>query len=613
MLRSYKSVITLCAAALCMLNGCSPVAPVSDGGVEAGNPRVVGALFEQDGTPSSGTIALLIPESYIATPGKASEAIRSDTTDTLGTYRFSNIPAGRYTLQAKTASTLKRTLVRNIVAETSHTTTVAGDTVRDAGTLRIVLPDSLKNEGGTIAIPGTTIAVAIGTTSLSGNIVEIDSLPAGMLPPVVYIKDPTAGTLPRTLADSISIPPGGTVSASALPGKRSTVQPGDNVQAAIDALLPGDTLYISKGIYRLSGLSLSVSGNSAQPILICAVQGDTAVFRDPDAGDNCINIADASYVTLQGLEIDSLPPYIDGIKFVDNAACDHITIRDCRIHSSSGNGINAMGGHHHISLIRNHLHHLNGETPTAIRLGTTSGAAPNNWIIDNNLIHDIGDSVVSSGDGISIRTGCHSILVRDNVMYRCWEAGIINYGIGGSNPGGSLSSTIEANAIWSATEGIGAYGDVTVTNNIVFNCQTLINSYGYSTPTARFVAIYNNTIYNGDSLFLTDWDSTDIFTNNAVYLLQGATIRGSGQIDSNIGDAVFTGMKPGKLSADMHDPVQNAFWPKSGSALIDAASGAATIQVDFYGTTRDGKPDVGAIEFTDATTMHKAIIEGFKK
>ncbi len=594
-----------------ILNGCSNMS-VSGGGVEAGNSRVAGILFEPDGTPAEESVVQLVPTEYIGIPGNAHADFQVDTTDGLGRYVLDNISAGTYTLQIKQLSSLKRAIIRNVTVENSRTTNVAGDTVRDAGNLRIILPDSIRNAGGIIAIPGTTCSIQFDSSTASGNIVYIDSLPEGIIPSIVYMKNATPAMSSQSIVNNISIISRDTVSASALPGKRLSVKPGGDVQTAINALLPGDTLYVAGGIYRMSGLLVSVSGNSAQSVLISAVPGDTPVFRDPEATDNCINISDASYVTLQGIEIDSLQPDIDAIKFIDNSKCDHITIRNCSIHNTLGNGINAVGGHNKITLIHNHIHHLNGEAPTAIRIGNTSGAAPNNWVIDNNWIHDIGDSVLAIGDGISLRAGCYSMLVRDNVIYRCGEAGIITYGIGGSNSGGTMSSIIEANAIWNTVEGVGAYRDAIVRNNIVFNCQIPVNSYGNSGPQVGFVSIYNNTFYSGDSLFLTDWDSTDVFANNAVFKIDGIVTSG-GSIYNNTHETAGPGFLVGNPSIDLRNPSALDFYPASGSSLIGAGSKTLFSLIDFNTTRRDKDPDIGAYEYMNSTNPGWAIVEGFKK
>lgn len=611
----FSDTAGLCALLLSFLTGCSDML-MSGGGVEAGNPRIVGAVFEQTGTPAAGTVVQLIPAGFIATPGAVAGNLNADTTDSLGKYVFENIPLGSYTLQIKQFSSLKRALVRNVAAEKSRTTTVAGDTVRDAGTLRIILPDSIKNAGGTIAILGTTYAVSINSSSLTGNVLVIDSLPTGTMPSIVYIKNQTPGTLPRTLANNIVINSHDTVTSSALLPKKTLVQPGDDVQAAIDNLLPGDSLLLAGGIYEHTGISISSRGNILQPIVIAALPGQTPVMHITVATNNCININGAQWLTIDGMTIDSTPLDVDGIKFIESGISHHITIRNCTIHAVQATGINAQGGHYAITLSSNHVYDIIGDAVTGIRVApAATSSMPHDWLISNNWVHTIGDSLSSAAYGISLNAGCQSMTVRDNIVYAATNSGILVYGLGDPGSTGALSTVVEGNAVWKVQEGISAYCDVTVRNNVIFECPNPVYSYSYQGAIPRNVLIYNNTMYNGEAPYLRSWDSTNncVFVNNAVYAMTGGFVLiGNGRIANNAGDVTAAGFVAGTASNDLADPVNRNFYPKAGSMLIDAALAGFTPAADFNGIPRGNLPDIGAYEFTGGSNPGWTIKEGFK-
>jgi hypothetical protein len=613
--KRFLDITILFALVLSILTGCSDML-LSGGGVEAGNPRVVGAVFEQTGAPATGTVVRLIPAGFIAAPGVAPENQQVDTTDSYGKYAFENVAIGSYTLQIKQLSNLKRALVRNVMAEKSRTTTVAGDTVRDAGILRIILPDSLKNAGGTIAILGTTYAVAINSSSPTGNILDIDSLPAGVMPSVVYIKNQTPGTYPQPLANDIVINPHDTVTTSALLPKKTLVQPGDDVQAAIDHLLPGDSLLLAGGIYEHTGISISSHGNMLQPIVIAAQPGQTPVMRITVATNNCINIDDAQWLTIDGITIDSTQSDIDGIKFTEFGVSHHVTVRNCTIHAVQGTGINAQGGHYSITISSNHIYDISGDAVTGIRVApATTSSMPHDWIIADNWVHTIGDSLSSAAFGISLNTGCQSMTVRDNVVYTAGTSGILIYGLGDPQSSGTLSSIVEGNAVWDAPEGISAYCDVTVRNNIIFDCPNPVYSYSYSGAIPRNVLICNNTMYNGEAPYLRSWDSTNncVFVNNAVYTMTGGfTLIGNGRIANNAGDVSAAGFITGSAATDLADPANRNFYPKPGSILIDRALPGFTPAADFNGILRDNLPEIGAYEFAGSSNPGWSIKEGFK-
>jgi hypothetical protein len=331
---------------------------------------------------------------------------------------------------------------------------------------------------------------------------------------------------------------------------------------------------------------------------------------------NCIDINGAAWLTLEGITIDSTPVDVDGIKFTEFGVSHHVTVRNCTIHAIQATGINAQGGHYAMTIANNHVCDIIGDAVAGIRVApATNSSMPHDWIIANNWVHTIGDSLSIAAYGISLNTGCQSMTVRDNVVYAAGNSGILVYGLGDPGSTGALSTVVEGNAVWNAPEGISAYCDVTVRNNVIFDCPNPVYSYSYQGAVPRNVLIYNNTMVSGEAPYLRSWDSTKncAFVNNAVYAMTGGfTLIGNGRIASNAGDVIAPGFIAGTASADLTDPANRNFYPKAGSALINRADRSFSPPTDFNGTLRDSLPDIGTYEFTGGSNPGRTIQEGFK-
>src|SRR5262245_10992156 len=69
------------------------------------------------------------------------------------------------------------------------------------------------------------------------------------------------------------------------------VGPGDDIEAAMNALAPGDELVLRGGTYEPSGrFGLSIAGTEAQPILIRAKDGERPHITRADADQNLVDV-----------------------------------------------------------------------------------------------------------------------------------------------------------------------------------------------------------------------------------------------------------------------------------------------------------------------------------
>ncbi len=221
------------------------------------------------------------------------------------------------------------------------------------------------------------------------------------------------------------------------------IYPGQSFEAAAESLGAGDTLIVHQGTYADTGrISIGVNASAANPVVIMGAEGENPplIMRPVGAAvQNTINIEGASYITLKGLEITSNGG--DGIKMVNDSS--YITLEDNHIHQVNV-GINFKDNLHHITVRRNHIHSTGtgGNTGEGMYVGCHDGScAISDSLIENNWVHDTRSA--SQGDGIEIKLGSHSNIIRDNVIYDTNYPCILLYGTQG-NP----RNHVEGNVMW---------------------------------------------------------------------------------------------------------------------------------------------------------------------
>ncbi|HEX7511161.1 MAG TPA: DUF2341 domain-containing protein [Chitinivibrionales bacterium] len=174
------------------------------GSTSTPNERVVGTVIFQTGAPASHAAVQLIPSSYDKIRGVSPSSLPTDTTDTHGAYAFNKVDSGSYTIQAVDIDTRFRALVTGIV-KGMDSAVAPSATLKPAGAIRIILPGSLDPIGGYLFIAGTTIARPIQNAE---DTIELDSVPAGIIPALSYLSTKTTAT--TVLRFHVSIPAGGT-------------------------------------------------------------------------------------------------------------------------------------------------------------------------------------------------------------------------------------------------------------------------------------------------------------------------------------------------------------------------------------------------------------------
>ncbi|MFC1582130.1 DNRLRE domain-containing protein [Planctomycetota bacterium] len=414
-----------------------------------------------------------------------------------------------------------------------------------------------------------------------------------------------------------------------------TVNSTGNVQAAIDILQPGDTLYLEPGVYT-GNLKIQFKNtfhgapyntyerehdDPAMWITITALDPDNPpILQSASSLSNCLDLYNqSSYIKLTHLEITASSEAIKG----DNTGIHHIVIENCYVHDIYHTAIGFQNGISYLTVrntevCRSGVLSSNGEL---MYLGHHDGAAPmTDSLIEYNHIHDTISTNAQDGDGIEIKRGGARNIIRHNIIYNTYYPGIFSYG--NTSTDHADANVIYGNVIWGcATEAVQICGNTAFYNNIVFNSMynLMLNTYSGSAAYYQNIKVYNNLFYSsslGTGGFLIENGFEDTashaFYNNACYdtVAPGLPPGGAATISNNIS---------GNLSAAAADmlspsitPGSCDFYPQAGGAWVDAGAAGAPAD-DFNGSLRDGSPDIGAYEYITAANPGWQISTDFKE
>lgn len=169
-----------CATAVLHFSGCS-LTPFSGGGTEGGN-TVSGVFVNEFGTASAGVKVQLIPSDYDPGAAHQSNTVVTSVTTADGSYAFEHVSQGNYSIEASDPESGERSLVTGITLSKKDTL-VPVDTLREPGSIRVMLPATLDRANGYVFVPGTTrfarLAGAAGSVVMNG-------LPAKILTAICY-------------------------------------------------------------------------------------------------------------------------------------------------------------------------------------------------------------------------------------------------------------------------------------------------------------------------------------------------------------------------------------------------------------------------------------------
>lgn len=404
------------------------------------------------------------------------------------------------------------------------------------------------------------------------------------------------------------------------------INEGDSFEAAVEALTPGDTLIVHEGTYSEGGtLNIRVKGTASEPVVVKGADGEARphITRPANAStQNTINIDGASYVTIKGLEISSNGG--NAIKMINGVS--YITLEDLDIHDIDVGirvkSADVTNDSHHLTIRRNHIYRIGegGGHGEGMYVGCNAAACVvRDSLIEGNWIHDTLQA--SQGDGIEIKRGSHSNIVRNNVIHDTNFPCILIYGTEGSP-----RNLVEGNVMWNCGDsGIQAAADAVIRNNIILASPSRgFNSQDHQGVTPNNLEFVHNTVVGGaPCLKLADWSNKQgmVFANNAIYCesdnsgisgLTDVVVSGNVVVPS-ISQFPSGGYTVGRsVDVDFIDAVGRNVYPTADSALIDAGDPSYVTGVDFNGTPRTGTPDAGAYTWTTEQNPGWTVAPGFK-
>lgn len=156
-----------------------------------GEAKITGQLVYQDGAPAPETDVELYSRHY--DPVKDVEKIPLEKTDKQGTFTFSNIKPGTYSVYAVHHKNGLKTLISGIVVTEDSMTLIDKKVLRKTGALKVYIPTDIASINDYIYIPGTSIFARI---NIDIGYVYIDSIPADTIPEIAYAATNEATDIP---------------------------------------------------------------------------------------------------------------------------------------------------------------------------------------------------------------------------------------------------------------------------------------------------------------------------------------------------------------------------------------------------------------------------------
>jgi MYXO-CTERM domain-containing protein len=402
------------------------------------------------------------------------------------------------------------------------------------------------------------------------------------------------------------------------------VAPGDDVEAAMNALAPGDELVLGGGMYVLEGrFGVTIVGTAEQPIVVRAADGERPHFHRADASENIWDLDRAEHVTLRGIELSG------GSAGLRITAADHLTVEDCEIHDTGDVALRANDSgtvYESLRILRNHIHHTNN-TGEGMYLGCNDNACQvARSLIEGNYVHDTNQASVDQGDGIELKEGSFDNVIRDNVIHDTNYPCILTYSaVGNGGP-----NIIERNVMWGCGDhGIQSAADAVIRNNLILSAGSDgIAMQPHQAGAPDGLVVVHNTIVKATNaaISLRGAVGSVIVANNAAYAESGDAVLVNGGDLSGVvvagnvgegGDSGTGGVAQGDLAADMvmasyaGAPPMDLF-PAAGGALIGAGEAEHVPADDFNGSARGGAADVGAYAYAEGGNPGWPLGPGFK-
>ena len=181
------------------------ITPLAGGGTESTNGRIIGRLITADGVAAKRAKVMLVADDYDPVKDGPVPDSMTGLTDSLGAFAFAEIHTGDYSIIAIHGETKKSSVIRGVHVYDDGTDTLAADTLRPPGSIKVSLPPGADIGNGYVFIPGTVFFAFLKNSS---GFAMLDSVSAGKTAAISY-STITAST-PTTLRYGVFVASGDT-------------------------------------------------------------------------------------------------------------------------------------------------------------------------------------------------------------------------------------------------------------------------------------------------------------------------------------------------------------------------------------------------------------------
>jgi hypothetical protein len=358
-----------------------------------------------------------------------------------------------------------------------------------------------------------------------------------------------------------------------------TAKPGDNLQAKLDALKPGDVLELEAGEYPVQGLVARQAGTAEKPIVVRGKTRTGVVLKSPSRG--VIQVEKASHLivenlTLQGSGVDSGTDASSyGVVFAVES--DNVTLRDLDLRGVDQGIVSAVLVRQ-VLAYNNDLRGNNVWNAAAIETNATWNdegiklPGTGNAIFENS-IHGFGDAISFSNGGTA--SGCY--IYRNRITMTGDDAFEVDYS---QRNIGVYDNYVANSATFLSLDPLWA-GPLYVFRNVSIN--TIRGPFKLNDTNSGFL-IYNNTIVRTEGK--TGWAAVQ-FNNGA---LNNWSYRNNLLVYQGPPGQLLAMEPPGQERIDFTNngwfPDGQVWWTGSGGsfASLDEARTKLPTSIPLFGT-----------------------------
>ncbi len=248
---------------------------------------VIGSVKYENGVYASGTRVTIVPAEYIPVKDDPLPAFMHDTTGVNGEYVFKLTQKGTFNIQAVQPDKGVYMFHPNIAVD-ADTIAISPDKLTASGTLKCIVPDTIDDINGVIAVEGATLYTSLAQShwlDTGFQVVYFDSLPAGLYSAMYYLP---ADRNPQKAIDTVTINSGRTVQREAFVRwyHYTTANSGLPIDNVLDIVIGSDGIKwfgTAAGAVSFDGSDWQVynrsnSGLLSDSVASVALQGDSVVW-----------------------------------------------------------------------------------------------------------------------------------------------------------------------------------------------------------------------------------------------------------------------------------------------------------------------------------------------